>query len=381
MVTREVLFTEDAHAQMDDLLWRVCDELQLSPTRYEQAVARYEAAAEWLDGEGSALSAYFPTIYPQGSMRLGTTVKPFGREEHDLDFVCEFQTPSSSFESPLQLIRMIESRFRQHQTYASILEIKNRCVRLNYANEFHLDILPACPDPRSGDSCLVVPDRESKCWKPSNPKGYAKWFEERCELALGFQDRLLLERADPVPPQQKTTEKETLKRAVQLLKRWRDIRYRHTRELAPISMVLTTLAANAYAGQVSLAEAMDGILTGVLSIIGRFSPRIHVLNPANPQEDLSERWDNLATYHAFAEGIRELHIEWKKVLASRGIQNTSQLLENLFGSPVQMAVTKQARLLQEMREKSMLRVGAAGLITGSPIARIPMRSNTFHGEE
>jgi hypothetical protein len=46
-------------------------------------------------------------------------------------------------------------------------------------------------------------------------------------------------------------------------------------------------------------------------------------------------------------------------LAARGIQNVSQQLESLFGEPVTAALKKQARTLQELREKSALRVASA----------------------
>ena len=62
-----------------------------------------------------------------------------------------------------------------------MIELKNRCVRVSYATEFHLDILPACPDRYAGGTCVVVPDRKVQHWKASNPKGFAQWFLRTCE--------------------------------------------------------------------------------------------------------------------------------------------------------------------------------------------------------
>jgi hypothetical protein len=377
----KVLFMESASTQLDDLLARVCQELQLTESRYNEAVARYESVAEWLDRPGSFLARFSPKIFPQGSMRIGTTVKPLGSEEHDLDFVCEFRVSPSAFRSPLELLRLAEVRLRQHDTYKSILEIKNRCVRLNYANEFHMDILPACPDLQSGGSCLVVPDRQLKCWKPSNPRGYATWFEKRCELSMKTATQRLMEKAEPVPPQESLEEKETLKRVVQLLKRWRDIKYRQSPELAPISMVLTTLAANAYIGQSSVAEAMSAILDEIVRAMDSSLPRLLVLNPENPQEDLSERWEDSAKYRAFVDGIYDLREQWRGVTGGRSIPIIAESMKDLFGAPVQVAFTKQAKYLQELREKSNLKVGGLGLIGGAGSAGVPIRRNTFHGTE
>lgn len=370
-------------SQMDDLLWRICDELQLSPSRYQQAVDRYNAVCQWLEAEGSSVASFKPTIYPQGSMRIGTTVKPSGRDEHDLDFVCEFQVRAAMFSSPLQLLKLLEGRLQQHKTYAAILEMKNRCIRLNYANEFHMDILPACPDGGSGNGCLVVPDRESRWWKPSNPKGYADWFEQRCELAIQVlmaERARILAKAEPVPDQEATAEKATLKRVVQLLKRWRDLRYAKNCDAAPISMVLTTLAAQNYQGQLSVSQAMSGILAKMVAMTETAKPRIYVLNPANPQEDLSERWADPVQYMAFVSGIRELHQQWSRTMTAVGMQNVSKALENSFGEPVKAAFTKQANRLQELRANSALRVTPAGVITAASTVGVAMRPNTFHGK-
>jgi hypothetical protein len=383
METRPISFLESAEAQMDDLLWRICEELQLSSMRYQQAVDRYEAVCRWLEAEASAVAQYRPSMYPQGSMRIGTTVMPFGRDEYDLDFVCEFNVSSSTFESPLQLLKLVVARLEQNDAYARLLEVKNRCVRLNYANEFHLDILPACPDAANGSSCLVVPDRESRRWKPSNPKGYADWFEQRCELVLALmaERASVLAKAEPIPAQEATWEKATLKRAVQLLKRWRDIQYQKQPEVAPISMVLTTLAAQTYQGQLSVSEALTGILNGIVAMIASSQPRVYVLNPANPLEDLSERWEDPAQYSAFVSGIHELHRAWRNVLAKGGVHNAAKLLESLFGEPVKAATAKQARQVQSRREQSGLRVAPTGLITAAPAIGVAMRTNTFHGKK
>jgi hypothetical protein len=382
VATAKVQFTEDRNTQVDDLLKRICEELQLPSARYDQAAERYQAVCNWLEADGSVVAAFNPTIYPQGSMKIGTTVKPFGWDEYDLDFVCEFRTSVNRFQSPLQLLKLLESRLREHELYRSILETKNRCVRLNYANEFHMDILPTCPDLSIGGSCLFVPDRKSQTWKHSNPKGFANWFESRCELALKLlmEQRRLMAKAEPIPPQEVAEEKAILKRVVQILKRWRDVRYQREPKLAPISMVLTTMAAQVYRGERTVTVALTSVLNGFVSLIDQSAPRIYVLNPANAKEDLSERWNDAAQYRTFVDGIRELHERWNRVLATTGIQNVSNQLEHIFGEPVKAAIKKQARALQELREKASLRVAPAGLLTAVPAIGVRVRPNTFHGK-
>lgn len=374
---------QNRQSQLDDLLARVCVELQLTPTRYKEAVERYEAVCRWLEAEGSPVASYLPTIYPQGSMRIGTTVKPLGREEHDLDFVCEFQVDASTIEAPLELLQHVAQRLRDHKVYCDLLEVKNRCVRLNYANEFHMDILPACPDPASGDDCIVVPDGESAWWKPSNPRGYAEWFEDRCVVTVPYQfseHKMAMDSAEPIPAQEASHEKATLKHVVQLLKRWRDLYYQDRCDLAPISMVLTTLAARFYGGHWSVSESMTTILDRIQGAINAAMPeRIYVLNPANTEEDLSERWDDSKQYAAFVEGIEDLRAAWQRLTMDQSLEKSVGILEGLAGEPTKEAFRKQARDLQAARNANVLKAGSAGTI--SVAAGASIRPNTFHGEE
>jgi len=191
---------------------------------------------------------------------------------------------------------------------------------------------------------------------------------------------VMMDKAEPIPPQEAADQKAILKQVVQLLKRWRDVRYQRETKLAPISMVLTTMAAQAYGGERTVTEALTSVLDNFVSLIASSKPRVYVLNPANPKEDLSERWDDAAQYRTFVDGIGELHERWNKVLAASGIQNVSNELEALFGEPVTAAIKKQARALQELREKSSLRVAQVGLLTSVPAIGVPVRPNTFHGK-
>jgi hypothetical protein len=129
---------------LDSLLFDVCENLQLSPTQHQKAVDRYSAIARTLDGPNSPFSHIESNLYPQGSMRLGTTVKPIDGP-HDLDFVCEFNVSHASV-NPMSLLNAMYKVFEEHGVYGGMVKLKKRCVRIIYKDEFYLDILPACRD-------------------------------------------------------------------------------------------------------------------------------------------------------------------------------------------------------------------------------------------
>ena len=251
-------FTATIEAQLDDLLMRICEELQLDGTRRERAEQSYRGVEAVLENQPS-VAALRPRIYPQGSMLLGTTVRPLVGDEYDLDVVSEFSCRPHSFETPTHALDLIEHTLRGSATYAPMVERKNRCIRLNYAHEFHLDILPACRDVVRGGTCIIVPDRKLSEWTPSNPKGFAAWFDGRTRKL----SRALDKAAEPLPMPELAHAKPALKLAVQLLKRMRDVRFRNSAAPAPISVVLTTLAGHFYTGEQSLARTVQEILSGV----------------------------------------------------------------------------------------------------------------------
>ena len=158
--------TTDSHLNL--LLDGICRAIQLSPALYEDAESKYEAVADWLARPGSPLARFDPVVFPQGSVRIGTTVRPRGQDEYDVDLVLLLDT---TIDDAMHLYGMVRDRLLAHKTYAGILEEKARCLRLNYAGQFHLDVLPARPAFWPGSTRLYVPDKELRGWSESDPKG------------------------------------------------------------------------------------------------------------------------------------------------------------------------------------------------------------------
>lgn len=378
-------FFKSFNDQLDDLLHRICEVLQITPKQYRDVETHYKAVSAWLSDDEDLFGGVDIQIYPQGSLRIGTTVKPISGQEFDLDLVCEIGTVWFPELDPLKTLDAIEKRLREHGTYGPMVQRKKRCIQLKYASQFHMDILPAFPVGTGRSGAVKVPDRERKTWKDSNPKGYAQWFEERCaQVTMYFEKKAEVE---PLPIPEAAETKPPLKRAVQLMKRYRDKYFEHDAELKPISIVLTTLAARNYGGQASVTDALTHILNGIKQEILSSSPaRVYVYNPSNPREDLSERWDtHPELYEAFVQFIQDFDTNWKSVVKTRGLPNLVDKLSSMFGEKVASeAVKKQAAFVEKMRKCGRLgimsetgelsfAVGTAGVTA--------VKSNTFYGED
>jgi hypothetical protein len=313
--------------RVDELLEQIAEALQLTPTQYESAAEKYAAVGRWLAAPESPLHALQPVIYPQGSMALQTTVKPLRRMEYDLDLVCEVQ-PSGH--SAMQLFDLVYTRLHENGTYRPIVEKKKRCVRLNYAGNFHLDIIPARPDHSRPPPSVVIPDRKLQEWTRSNPKGYATWFHIK-----GGRVEKLRAAVEPLPSQTSPDLKTPLSVAVQIIKRRRDVMFGDS-DLAPRSVVLTTLAAKHYAGEQHVAAVVAQVLAGIDAEIRATAPqRICVPNPTNNDERFCDSFTD-ESYRAFADFVRTMLREVGELNAAMQRDDLRRRLVAMFGeSPVQ----------------------------------------------
>lgn len=367
---------------LDDVLARVCRILQLSPTQYALAERHYNAICEWLGAEGSLLNQFAPDLYPQGSVALGTTVKPQLRDEYDVDLVCELQIDHNSVRDPAHLVDIIESRMKESDIYRGKLKRKSRCLCVSYEHDFHLDILPACPDPVSGGTCLFVPDCDDRKLRTTNPKGFIAWFKHQAAQLPRALTRKAMDSAAPLPRPQAAEEKNALQLSVQLIKRWRNRYYSDRPQQPPASILLTTLMGNHYCDEQSiftnLAASVRSILDSVPSI-----GRLVVRNPSHPLEDLSEPWKDQATYDAFVNGLRALRVKLARLEAAEDMGQRSVLLQELFGERViKAAFEEQGKKLEEARQSRKIGVArTGGIVTLSAAAGLaPIPKNTFYGD-
>lgn len=368
---------------LDDALIRICDLMQLSNTQYTLAEQHYHAICDWLSAPESILSDYDPDLYPQGSVALGTTVKPQRSEEYDVDLVCELAIDHSKVSRPVDLLDAIEARMRDSELYKSRLERKKRCLRVNYEHDFHLDILPACPDQEAGGTRLVIPDRSEQGWRASDPKGFVRWFESMGALRFRADRRhLVMDSTAPLPHPESADEKNTLQLTVQLAKRWRDLHYISNPDLAPVSIVLTTLLGERYTGEQSVSTNLVDSIDAILGSIP-YGEKLVVVNPSHPDEILSERWEDDNVYEAFVEGMETLRGQLQQLLQANGIGERSALLQMMFGeSLAKTAFEQQASLMQEFRESQKMKVAkkASGVVTLAASAGSPVPRNTFYGD-
>ena len=371
--------TASANPTVDGLVEAVTVKLQLPPSLEQQARERAAGVAEWLNSPGTLLARYAPEIHDQGSMRHGTTVHPKHYTEYDLDLVCLLRLLGADhLMTPDELYELVYRRLHDSPVYRPLLERMNRCIRLVYANDFHLDILPARPDWTRGGSCVLVPDRERRCWKPSNPKGFAEWFDRQATSGGRVLERYL---GRVVTASDRLQMKATLRRVVQLMKRRRDIRFDGDQACAR-SVVLTTLAGADYDGQLLCTDALVSVLDAIIDAFGGLIDPPPVPNPTNPDENFAEKWTR-KTFAQFMEFVRVFRHEMEELLDLHDLEEIHAKLRAMFGEGVATEVVKElGGRMRAAKDQGVLRwAGPAVALTAAPIAAArTIPAITFHGD-
>lgn len=330
--TVQITFKES----LNQLLGKLGEELDIPEHIYEDAVLKYERVGEWLDAEGSALRPYKPEVFPQGSMRLGTTVRPIDDEgEYDIDLVCHLTIKKESITQE-DLKHKVGDRLKENDEIRKMLEESRRCWRLNYPRQFHMDVLPAIPNEEQPPTGILLTDTDLRLWQKSNPKAYADWFYERMRVMVVHQKEMIFKAEaatyksmEEVPEWKVRT---PLQRAVQILKRHRDIYFIDDHENCPVSIILTTLAAKAYNNQDNIVDAIIGMVRDMPKHIEVRNGKWWVENPVEPGENFADKWNEKPERrNAFLKWLAQVQVDFEAALNSDSLKKASDSLGTVLG--------------------------------------------------
>ena len=376
-------------------LEKLCQQLDLTDAQYELAKGRYHSVGGWLaDAHENLLQT--STIYVQGSTAVGTNVRPIGSNEHDVDLI-NLLADGRPDMPPAAVKRMIGDRLKANGRYRDILEEKQRCWRINYANEFHLDITPAIPNPACRNGGELVPDKAASNWKPSNPKGFRDKFAERAKLmpvmrlakAMGRSTVTADASIEPFPVSAKF--KGVLRRTVQILKRHRDIAFQKRDPCqAPLSVIITQLAAQSYEYCVrnfTFDNELD-LLVHTVKFMTVFiekqtiGGRTHyfVWNETTQGENFAEKWnEDPSRAVAFFRWHGRVQLDLARLSELEGMDElTDELSQSLGEGIVRKALDDHTGGMSAARGVGRLGV-LAGVGLSTSAAATPVRSNTFFG--
>ena len=365
------------------LLGASVEVLDISAEQYELAVRRYEDLGLWLVAQGIG----DPDVYPQGSFRLGTVLRPTSVDDFDIDLVfLRFLGKESITQEELrsQAERLLRRYMAERGALngSPTLQEKGRCWTLVYSGDnFHLDVLPVIPDPDGDATAILLSDRDLFRWQHSNPIGYADWFwncmGDAVETARIQLATTLSRDVEDVP---RWLVRTPLQRVVQLLKLHRDTFFQNIPQAKPASILITTLATHSYSGESDLFEAYRKVAHSLAIHIERRNGEFWVPNPAHGEENFADKWNTDPARKAhFDRWLQALKTDTDKWIESDGIDEAIQSLGTAFGAaPVNAGAKLVSAAFTTSVAGGALSVNQGGMVT--PGAGTKIRSHDFHGK-
>ena len=241
----------------------------------------------------------------QGSFALGTIIRPVKKKgEFDADIQI-VMNPNDDWE-PKDYISAIYNTLDENANYSDKLRRKTRCVTIDYAGDFHLDVVPRV----TIEGQHYVCNRIENEFEPTDGNGYRDWFNEKNRITDG-----------------------NLKRAVRMLKYLRD----HKGNFTAKSILLTTLAGNAIetldegTDPVStVADTLVTILTRMDEYLQRNPTMPPIRNPVLPTETFNRHW-NQARYENFRNRIHAHAQTAREALNAESGEEAIKGWQKLFG--------------------------------------------------
>ena len=309
------MYTKSA---INELYRRYAIAIDISDEMFEKAVGEYNALGKWIDQE---TPDYKISIYPQGSFALRTVVRPISDEDdYDLGLVCEF-AQSYGLSARQLKVDVVKPLLVDYKRINGEILNKRRCWHVEYEDvpNFHMDVVPAY----ANGSSIRITDHDEEIdfyqYMGSNPAGYVKWFFDRCKKQhqLMYETyvrdhSLVIQQAD-VEEVKRQKVKTPLQRAIQLLKRHRDIMFQDRDEKEkPISIIITTVAAQLYQEEDNVYDALMNILENAPQYI-RNNMRdglFFIENPSFAGENFADKWNkHPERARAFFDWLRQAQLD------------------------------------------------------------------------
>ena len=377
----------ESKQNIDKMLRKIAKEIEISKTEHEKAVKSYNAVGTFLDNN---IPQYDIKVVPQGSFRLGTVIKPITDEdEYDIDLVAIID---HKFLSAKELKNIVGDALKSSDRYSEKLVEGKRCWTIEYSesSKYHMDILPTMmSDTYLTNKELTMTHKEDEKsdyeFRQTNPEAYYDWFVERMEeerkrLKEEYAIRNKLEIVDVPEYEIKTT----LQVAIQILKRYRDIKFKETPDIKPISIILTTLMAKVYTGKESVYELIEKFSKEYMMHIEKDeNGNIIIRNPVNENENFADKWPKYPERRkAFFKFMTELEedLVTNRILLEGNIREQADFYKKLFGeNMVNRAYENIANETRSEREKANIYIKENGNIT-SQKTNINVRNHNFYGK-
>jgi len=244
------------------------DTVNLNQTRFNELENSINAVQNFITN-----SDWPPKILDykaQGSWAHKTIIKPLTDQPFDADLLV-YIDPIENWEAK-EYIDSLYTKFKANATYAEKVRRYSHCITIEYAKERKIDIAP-CIKERLFLNTYEVCNRNTNSFEQSNPREYTDWLIQ----------------------QNRSSQKNNLRKITRLLKYLRDIKTRFT---CPSFLLTTLLGKQVQASDIDSTSFTD-LPSALITLIGRLDDWLQatpnkpdVRNPVLQSEVQSDAWDD-----------------------------------------------------------------------------------------
>lgn len=313
--------------EIEDILTRGANSLDITPTMFKEATSHYKAVGEFLGNNGIEAD-----VSPCGSILTGTVVRPYSETDDayfDIDVLVDRTGYLPQSTSPEGARKQVEHVLLDSDRYGKMTTTCRECETVEFVANgieggFRLDLNTCVKGPHGilatsahAEKSIAIAWKNPGEWHGSNPRGLCDWFIEKNErfAAAGRALRKaeifgankgVFNSVEEVPD---SLDRSAMQRAVQVLKRSRDEYYTRCRksERKPASCVIMTIVGYLSDELTNKASIADFLLRFADQACAMLSAGPSTKALANPvyNENMVESWD-ATDFETFSSWTREI---------------------------------------------------------------------------
>ena len=354
-------FNDSSH-QLEELakdIQLVNDHIKVDDTIFEEASADYEKISRKLV-EKLRWPNESIRIIPQGSASTKTLIRSPDNSKFDIDAVCSVDLSMIEVREPMDFYDKVGAALVEWGP-----EPKKRCWKVDFeGRRYYIEFTPSTPldqvplsaaghitfspSKRYRDKALAVVDTPSRQWKTSNPEGFSSWVSDQASRPLlqwpverSMQDSYSVESITPVP-EQEVEISDTLRVAIRLLKRHRDMSVRRNYiepDLKPISIIIVTLLTQCYEGLADKGLLYTHPIVLLIDLVELMPYMVErrgnehwIANPTVDGENFAEKWnENPKLKYAFDAWTNLLLEDLNEIMTASDQASRREIIKEVFG--------------------------------------------------
>lgn len=288
------------------------DHVNLNQTRWDNLLSRVSTLNDFVNDDPAIGEHVVDDVIPQGSYARRTIIRPVSDKDYDADVL----VPMDEVEGwePEDYVPSLHRALDGSARYTGKSSMKKRCVRVQYADDFHVDLVPFVE--RAGGKYIT--HRTENRWIMQDPTALTEWFEGQ-NRASNYH----------------------LVKVVRLVKYLRE----HSSAEIP-SVVLTALLAsqvNPYGDSTynSVASTLNSLLSALDTYLAPLASPPVVDDRSGYGENLADRWSR-TDFDAFKSRLRTWAGKAQTAYAAT-YEDSNEKWRALFGADFGTASTQSLK--------------------------------------